>query len=85
MVKYLYMANKLTKKHDELSKKFLTDVSMAREFLQLHLDKKIIAKCDLSTLHIDSGSYIDDDLQAFFSDISTKTQIFGLRTFVIPA
>ncbi len=82
MVKYIHMANKLTKKHDELSKKFLTDLSTAREFLQLHLDKKIIAKCDFSTLHIESGSYVEDDLQAFYSDIVYKLDLIDKSSCV---
>ncbi len=47
------MTNKLVKKHDELSKKVLTDLNMAGDFLRIHLDGKIIAKCDLCTLCIE--------------------------------
>ena len=65
----------LVKKHDELSRKFLTDISTARDFLRLHLDKDIVAKCDLNTLTIESGSYIEDDLKKFASDIVYKVDL----------
>jgi predicted transposase/invertase (TIGR01784 family) len=65
----------LIKKHDELSKKFLTDINMAREFLEIHLDKSVVAKCDLNTLTVESGSYIEDDLQKYFSDIVYKVDL----------
>ncbi len=67
--------NNLVKKHDELSRKFLTDIGTARDFLRLHLDKDIVAKCDLDTLTIESGSYIEDDLKKFASDIVYKVDL----------
>ena len=67
--------NNLVKKHDELSRKFLTDISTARDFLRLHLDKDIVAKCDLNTLTIESGSYIEDDLKKLASDIVYKVDL----------
>lgn len=69
------MAKKLIKKHDELSKKFLSDPDSARLFLELHLDSKIMAKCDITSLVVESSSYIDDDLREFFSDIVYKLQL----------
>ena len=62
------MIKKLIKKHDQLSKKFLTNLPTAQEFIQIYLDPKILAKCDIKTLSIESGSYIDEKLQARFSD-----------------
>jgi len=69
------MANKLIKKHDALAKKFLTDINSARTFLTLHLGAQIIAKCDMSTLTIESGSYIDDELRSRFSDILYRIEL----------
>ncbi|MDQ5919987.1 MAG: hypothetical protein QG673_43 [Pseudomonadota bacterium] len=65
----------LVKQHDELAKRFLTDLNAARGFLQIHLDPKILAKCDLSTLTIESGSYIDNDLRKRASDILYKMDL----------
>lgn len=69
------MAKKLIKKHDEISKKFLTDPESAKLFLELYLDKKVLAKCNIKTLKIESGSYIDDDLRKRFSDIVYKLEL----------
>lgn len=69
------MAKKLVKKNDELSKKFLTNLDNAKEFLKLHLDPKVMAKCEIKTLTIDSGSYIDADLRKRFSDIVYKVDL----------
>ena len=75
MVKYYIMTKKLIMKHDELSKKFLTDLTSAKLFLTVHLDSKILAKCNLETLSIESGSYIDVDLRKRFSDIVYKIDL----------
>ncbi len=72
--------NNLVKKHDELSKKFLTDISTARDFLRLHLDKDIVAKCDLNTLAIESGSYIEDNLKQYASDIVYKVDLLDRKS-----
>lgn len=66
------MKKALVHRHDELAKKFLTDLSVAREFLEMYLPAKILNKCDLSSLEIQSESYIDDDLRKRFSDVVYK-------------
>ena len=66
------MTKKLIKKHDQLSKKFLTNLPTAQEFVKIYLDQKILAKCDIKTLSIESGSYIDEKLQTRFSDVVYK-------------
>jgi predicted transposase/invertase (TIGR01784 family) len=60
---------KLIKKHDPLARKFLTDIEIAKDFVKLHLSDKIKAKCDFDTMRIESGSYIEPDLQVHFSDV----------------
>ncbi len=69
------MAKKLVHKHDELAKSFLTDIGVAKEFLEVHLVPDILKKCDLATLTIDSGSYIDTELRKRFSDIVYKLDL----------
>lgn len=61
--------SKINKQHDPLTRKFLTDVSVAREFLAIYLAPEIRAKCDFNSLKIESGSYIEDDLSIHCSDI----------------
>lgn len=61
--------NKKMKKHDPLVKKFLDDIGAAREFVEIHLPPEIRNKCDLSSISVESGSYIEDDLKMQSSDI----------------
>lgn len=66
---------KLAVKHDEFVKKCLTDIGMAKEFLEKYLQPKIKDKCDFSKLSIVAGSYIEDDLKAHASDIVYKLDL----------
>ena len=72
--KIQYM-NTLTKKHDPLSRKFLSDISVAKEFLTVHLAPELLAKCDLDTLQIESGSYIEPDLAVHYSDVVYRVEL----------
>ena len=55
--------------HDSLFRKFFSDVSVAADFLQIHLPPALQAKCDFSTLAITSGSFVEVDMHNYFSDI----------------
>lgn len=76
------MSESLINKHDELAKKFLTDIATAREFLQIHIPNEIKAKCDFESLTIEAGSYIDDDLRKRFSDIVYKLDLLDKSSCV---
>ncbi len=67
--------NTLTNPHDALFKAFLSDISVARDFLDIHLSAEIRGLCDLSTLQIATGSYIEEDLNQHFSDILYSLKI----------
>jgi len=43
--------------------------------MELHLPAELRAICDLSTLKLESGSFVEDDLRQYFSDVlySVKT------------
>lgn len=41
--------------HDATFRQFLTQPDIARDFMELH------AVCDLSTLKLESGSFVEDD------------------------
>ncbi|MDU2939829.1 MAG: Rpn family recombination-promoting nuclease/putative transposase [Enterobacteriaceae bacterium] len=62
--------------HDAVFKTFLTHQQTARDFLEIHLPPVLRAICDLSTLQLESGSFIEEDLRAYFSDVlySLKTE-----------
>jgi predicted transposase YdaD len=59
----------LVKHHDEYAKKLLSNINMAKKFLEVHLPQKVLNKCDLSTLAIEPNSYIDNELVKRFADI----------------
>lgn len=61
--------------HDATFKQFLTHTETARDFIQLHLPEKLLALCDLATLKLESGSFVEDDLRAFYSDV-----LYSLKT-----
>ncbi len=61
--------NKTTFPHDATFKQFLTHPESARDFIQLHLPEKLLALFDLTTLKLESGSFVEDDLRAFYSDV----------------
>lgn len=67
--------SKLTKKHDPLARKFLTDITVAKEFLIVHLASEILARVNLDSLQIESGSYIEEDLAAYYSDLVYRLEL----------
>jgi predicted transposase/invertase (TIGR01784 family) len=62
--------------HDAVFKQMLAHKEVAQDFLQIHLPAKYLALCDMSTLQLVSGSFIEEDLRASYSDIlySVQTQ-----------
>ncbi|WP_455872322.1 Rpn family recombination-promoting nuclease/putative transposase [Serratia proteamaculans] len=55
--------------HDALFKQFLTHPETARDFLDVHLPPALRKACDLNTLRLESGSFVEDDLRAYYSDV----------------
>ena len=47
----------------------LSRVETARDFIELHLPPSLIKICKLETLRLESGSFVEDDLRPYFSDI----------------
>ncbi|BAE74010.1 hypothetical protein SGGMMB4_01700 [Sodalis glossinidius str. 'morsitans'] len=60
--------------HDSLFKKFLGDIAIARDFLEVHLPSHLRERCDFSTLAMESGSFIEDDLRTQCSDMLYSVQ-----------
>ncbi|MBA7848151.1 Rpn family recombination-promoting nuclease/putative transposase [Klebsiella sp. RHBSTW-00465] len=62
--------------HDAVFKHILSHRATARDFLLIHLPGHLRVLCDLRTLQLESGSFIEEDLRASHSDIlySLKTQ-----------
>ncbi|VTM27429.1 putative YhgA-like transposase [Klebsiella pneumoniae] len=65
--------------HDAVFKHLLSHRATARDFLDIHLPAPLRALCNLNTLRLESGSFIDDELRASHSDIlySLQTQAGG--------
>ncbi|KAA5938879.1 Rpn family recombination-promoting nuclease/putative transposase [Pantoea sp. Bo_2] len=61
--------------HDATFRQFLTQPDIARDFLALHLPPELCERCDLSTLKLESGSFVEDDLRQYFSDV-----LYSLKT-----
>ncbi|WP_143806242.1 Rpn family recombination-promoting nuclease/putative transposase, partial [Pantoea latae] len=61
--------------HDATFRQFLSQPDVARDFMELHLPATLRAICDLSTLKLESGSFVEDDLRPYFSDV-----LYSLKT-----
>ncbi|CAI2538291.1 Putative transposase, YhgA-like [Serratia ficaria] len=63
--------------HDAAFKAFLTNPDTARDFIAIHLPAQLRAVCDLSTLKLESGSFVEESLRAYYSDVlwSLKTTV----------
>jgi recombination-promoting nuclease RpnB len=61
--------------HDATFKAFLTHPDTARDFIELHVPAEFRGICDLSTLKLESGSFVEENLRAYYSDVlySVKT------------
>ena len=51
--------NRTPTPHDATFRHFLTQPEIARDFMELHLPAELRAICDLSTLKLESGSFVD--------------------------
>ena len=55
--------------HDAVFKKFLGHPDTARDFLDTYLPSSLHELCDLDTLKLEPGSFIEEDLRACYSDV----------------
>ena len=60
--------------HDAILRQMLTQKEVARDFLQLYLPAPFLSICDLNTLQLASGSFIEEDLRSSDSDILYSLQ-----------
>lgn len=67
--------NSTPKTHDATFRQFLTQPDIARDFMALHLPPELRVRCDLSTLKLESGSFVEDDLRQYYSDV-----LYSLKT-----
>ncbi|PMP13545.1 Rpn family recombination-promoting nuclease/putative transposase [Vibrio tasmaniensis] len=55
--------------HDALFKQFLTHPETAKDLLDIHLPAELREICDLTTLKLESGSFIEESLRPYYSDV----------------
>ncbi|MDU2938187.1 MAG: Rpn family recombination-promoting nuclease/putative transposase [Enterobacteriaceae bacterium] len=61
--------------HDAIFKTFLSRVETARDFIMLHLPPALLRLCNLDTLQLASGSFLEENLRPYYSDI-----LYSLKT-----
>lgn len=61
--------------HDAVFRQMLMHQAVAKDFLQLYLPAPFLAICELDSLQQVSGSFVEEDLRASYSDI-----LYSLRT-----
>jgi len=61
--------------HDATFRQFLKIPDIARDFMEIHLPAELRAICDLSTLKLENGSFVEENLRQYFSDI-----LYSLKT-----
>lgn len=76
------MPIQIHKPHDAIFRKFFTDIEVANEFIKAYFIKELQEKCDLSTLKIEAGSFLEEDLRQHYSDILYSLKIDGVKSYV---
>ena len=66
-----------TTPHDAAFKQFLMHAETARDFLDIHLPAELRELCDLDTLHLESGSFIEESLKGHSTDVLYSVQRQG--------
>ena len=61
--------------HDAVFRQMLMHQAVAKDFLQLYLPAPFLAICELDSLQLVFGSFVEEDLRASYSDI-----LYSLRT-----
>jgi len=72
----------ISRPHDSLFKEFLTDIDIARQFLDIHLPDHIKQRCDLQTLELVSGAFVGNELKQRFADIVYRVKVKGENRFL---
>ncbi|MFP5597800.1 Rpn family recombination-promoting nuclease/putative transposase [Kluyvera sp. 142486] len=67
--------NRTPTPHDLVFKTFLSTAETARDFIAIHLPPALLRLCCLQTLKLESGSFIEEDLHPYYSDM-----LYSLKT-----
>ncbi|ACQ68016.1 transposase [Candidatus Williamhamiltonella defendens] len=55
--------------HDAVFRQFLHEKETAQDFFEIWLPDEMKALCDFTTMKVESGSFVDEDMKAYQSDI----------------
>lgn len=51
--------------HDAIFRQFLKQLDIARDFIATHIPAEFRAMCDLSTLKLENGSFVEENLRQY--------------------
>jgi predicted transposase/invertase (TIGR01784 family) len=68
--------------HDAIFKKFFSNIEAATDFIEAYLPEQLKKNCNFSTLKIEAGSFVDEDLKQHHSDILYSLKIDGIKGYV---
>jgi predicted transposase/invertase (TIGR01784 family) len=69
-----FIMKAINKPHDKFFKQSLSDITVAKDFLETHVPAKILAKFNLNEIELCKESYIDEDLEQL-TDIVYRANI----------
>ncbi|ASG64168.1 hypothetical protein CEW81_21045 [Kluyvera genomosp. 3] len=72
--------NRTPTPHDLVFKTFLSTMETARDFIAIHLPPALLQLCDLQTLQLESGSFIEEDLHPYCGQ-----QVIALVNYMLQA
>lgn len=73
----------LTNPHDKFFKETFTRIEVARDFFANYLPKPVVDTLNLESLSLQSGSFIDPDLQEQFADLLYQVELHdGTLTYL---
>lgn len=65
----------INKPHDKFFKETMSNIENSRSFMENYLPSEILNIVDFDNLRVEKDSYIDEELEEYFSDILFKTNI----------
>jgi len=63
--------SKLSGKHDEFFKHWMSDITIARDYIRQFLPEHVVNKLDLESLRLEDFSFVDENLKSAFADLVT--------------
>jgi len=76
------MNDKLVNPHDKLFRKTWSNIDVAKDYLNNYLPGPLLKRIDLDSLEISKDSFIEKELEDYYSDILYKVSIAGRKGFV---